>query len=441
MSLISVVKALIVTKIDFALPFFGTAPKSVLNKVNSTLHSAIRIALGALRSTPSRNLLFEANIAPLAIRQKLLTTNLFTCISNSADASICNIVKKYKTPKGSKKLSVLDKIIDSHKHLEIQLNPSKKHIQNSPPWTLNQKAVNTSLSYLNKNVTSPETFRKEFARIQTELNSNKMSFIYTDGSQIKDLTGFAVTTNSSILKMGILPTYSSVYTAEIIAIYEAIMTLKTIRGKYIICSDSLSSLNAIKNTSNHSYYATEIRNLLIRNFPKFTLLWIPSHVNITGNEFADLATKNALRHPLVYTINLNCGDIKKYVSKYFNSLSNDTFLDISVGYQNINKNKLNISHFLTKTQRIPRLDEIKFLRLRLGHTKLTHAHYISKSPIPSCPLCNLHPIKLDHVIASCPSITQLRLNPSPLATLTIPSHENITLLLKTLKIVNLFYSI
>lgn len=444
-TLVSVVKAIIIAKIDFALPLYGNAPKSSLNKISTILNSGVRIALGAYRTTPTRNLLYEANIAPLDLRKEQLTASLYTSILNGTDSPINNIIKNYKTSIIRKKPSVIDRIFSIHSTLHIQLKSPRKLTQKSPPWALNKKAINTSLSYLSKNSTPPEIFRKEFAKIQAE-HSKNTTFIYTDGSQINSITGYAVATKDSLIKYGILPPFTTVFSAEIIAIYEAISILKKNRGRYIICSDSLSSLNAIKNISNQSFYANEIRNLLIRLFPKFLLIWIPSHVNINGNEFADFAAKKALKYPLIYTLNNNSCDIKKHIKIHYNLLLANTITNTSMWYQNINPLKINITQYLTrKNHQLSRMEEIKFIRLRLGHTKLTHAYYINPNISTSCPLCSSQPFNLDHILTSCPSTTQAKLTfftqNSPMLAISQPTPDNIKSISNFLKHLNLFYNI
>jgi len=54
---------------------------------------------------------------------------------------------------------------------------------------------------------------------------------------------FAITRETDVLKNGLLPPYSSVLTSETIAILEAIELIKNRKGKFIICSESLSPIS------------------------------------------------------------------------------------------------------------------------------------------------------------------------------------------------------
>jgi len=95
--------------------------------------------------------------------------------------------------------------------------------------------------------------------------------------------------------------YSSSYVSEIIAILEATKLCQGKSKKHEICTDYLSSLNSMKNHNKHSYYITSIRNIITKNFPKESLIWIPSHIEIKGNETADSFAKLSLQSPLIYT--------------------------------------------------------------------------------------------------------------------------------------------
>jgi len=67
----------------------------------------------------------------------------------------------------------------------------------------------------------------------------------------------------------------------VLAIQEAVKICEN------ICTDSLSTISSIANLNNHSHYATSARNLVTKRFPKFSLVWAPSHIGLVGNENAE----------------------------------------------------------------------------------------------------------------------------------------------------------
>ena len=88
-----------------------------------------------------------------------------------------------------------------------------------------------------------------------------------------------------------LPNTCSIYTAEATAILEAIKTiLDDEHPNYIICSDSLGTLNSIKNQFKPGNIAIKIMNKLneaLSKNKKITLMWVPGLIGIKGNEIAD----------------------------------------------------------------------------------------------------------------------------------------------------------
>ncbi|XP_060846524.1 uncharacterized protein LOC132926202 [Rhopalosiphum padi] len=119
---------------------------------------------------------------------------------------------------------------------------------------------------------------------------------YTDGSKTKAGVGASVYYNNEI-KMIKFPDFCSIYTAEALAISHALEIVKQQKTDHaLILSDSLSALNSILNIKPNTI-SRIIQNqffLLNSNNQFATLLWIPSHVGIPGNETPDVYAKRAI---------------------------------------------------------------------------------------------------------------------------------------------------
>ena len=71
-------------------------------------------------------------------------------------------------------------------------------------------------------------------------------------------------------------------------------------NKFVIFSDSLSGIKAIKNTTKFDYITQRIQESLkkLKDIGKeITFFWIPSHIGIEGNEKADALAKSACELP------------------------------------------------------------------------------------------------------------------------------------------------
>ena len=200
----------------------------------------------------------------------------------------------------------------------------------------------------------------------------------------------------------------SVFSAELTAIYEALRFIRRQNiHQPIICSDSKSSLLAL--AANHDssqpiiYKIRIILNTFSNDF-KITFLWIPGHSGIHGNDLADEAAKRSILLPE--------RDSPCPVTDALNSIhsSFSTLLQDDWDRQNhfhMHQIKPTLQHW-PSSQQNTRLKEILLARLRLGHTKLTHAHIIQNTPPATCHRCNVR-YTISHFLFHCPLYEDARL--------------------------------
>ena len=141
--------------------------------------------------------------------------------------------------------------------------------------------------------------------------------IYTDGS--KDcLTVASATVTPSTTYTSRLHDGSSIFTAEAKAILKAIHHIKNSDpNKYIIFTDSLSCLQAIKNCK--CDYPI-IRDILTMHNTclqcDIVFCWLPSHMGIRGNIKADSAAKSALNSKYISSTKVPYTDSKPAIKSY-----------------------------------------------------------------------------------------------------------------------------
>ena len=120
-----------------------------------------------------------------------------------------------------------------------------------------------------------------------------------------------------------LPTESSIFTAEAVALKLAVQHIQsqTLR-RTVIYSDSLSCLQTLKNKNLEHPIIREIVHILTylkEVGSQIEFCWIPSHIGIKGNEKADSIAKRVIDHKL-YDIKLPFSDFKPRICNYVNSL-------------------------------------------------------------------------------------------------------------------------
>ena len=137
--------------------------------------------------------------------------------------------------------------------------------------------------------------KQNFQILQSRYRSYQ--HIYTDGSKDGEKVGCAFTSGSHSSSLRI-PDGSPVFTAEAKAIDLALDFINncSLYDKFVIFSDSLSVLKALNHTSSRN---TQIQKVLekhheIAKTNEIIFCWLPSHINITGNETADRKAKEAL---------------------------------------------------------------------------------------------------------------------------------------------------
>ena len=147
------------------------------------------------------------------------------------------------------------------------------------------------MTELKKLKTSPLEFQEKFHNIRKKYHSYK--FLYTDGSKDGTNTAYAVTSQNTNYCSERIPDISSIYTAELTALYKALEIIRESHlERFVTCSDSKSAVQAIANKRIEDPHILDIFMVLMHlNHKEVVFCWIPSHVDIEGNEKGDLYAK------------------------------------------------------------------------------------------------------------------------------------------------------
>ena len=403
-------RTLIRSKLDYGCIVYGSARPSYLKILDPIPNTCLRISLNAFKSSPQQSLYVEANEPPLQLRRLKLSLQYATKLYTNKDNPTHKIVFQPQLESAfiSKPSSILPFGLRIRPHLQAaDINIVTLHdikLPKLPPWTLHVPIVNTELHKSTKSSTLEAEFKTDFELLRERYHDYYP--LYTDGSKIENKSGAAVITPLNTTNTR-LPDGASIFTAECKAL---LMALKYIQikphEKFIIFVDSLSVLQSLKNMKLENPLILQIlehNHQLFTNNKLIIYCWIPSHVNILGNEKADKAAKAALEKevtPLLLPYTDMYVNIRQYIKQQWQN-----------EWNNQSDNKLySVQPLVGSSQ--PKLalirDDMVIRRARIGHTKLTHGYLMDKNAQPPmCDSCQQR-ITVRHILIECSELKPIR---------------------------------
>lgn len=401
-------KAYIRSIIDYGCILYGSANKYLLNRLDIVQRKALRICLGAMNSTPNEPLHVEALEPPLTLRRELLSckfilkhfylnTDLLHKISKLNNLDLCNSfwIKKPSPPLCSAfrdcyDLADFDPLtIQEYNHFDI--------------------IIDTPIiipSYSENPIMSSNILKSVLEQFDNSIH------IYTDASKSDSGTGAAYFIPSlkveETLKLN--PRFS-IFTAEAIAIYEALLYIQQANLQTsIILSDSLSVLKAIRNTKAFNLkvnpYIIKIKhniNKINLSGKKVNFLWVKAHIGIQHNEHVDMLAKKGIsagnepNHKMSLT---DTHAVIKQTSKLkWDYLWSQYCFTNPTRYTRIHPNIPR--NFWHENFQVSRKHVTSIIRLKFGHACYpAHLHKIGIYSSPNCDHCDTV-ADLDHIFFGC----------------------------------------
>lgn len=393
--LIKISNTIIRPSIEYGCQIYSTASKSNLEKLNPIYNSAIRISIGALCTSPISSLHAEAHTYPLNDRfQELNAKYIFKVKSNSnhPNFTLLNTLQ----PNNNRLKSGLQKTIEFLLNNNIRTEDfQQKMATNFPPWHTNVVKTDTSLSQLISKSDHPNLINSQTLQFLNERYKTQLK-IYTDGSKTSQSTAYGI--YSDHLKLNIkvrINRESSIFEAESQAILSA-LELTDNNYDTIILTDSLSAVKAIQSFQQSNYTIQKIQNTL-KEKTNIKIVWIPSHIGITGNENADRLANSA--HLTPNKINKTISNIDAYRSlKHIMFINRQEMWNKSSDKLKNVKSSLKID--VKDKRQLNRSDEVFLTRVRIGHTIDSHSYYFSRTPRPGCVHCQVE-YSVKHCILDC----------------------------------------
>ena len=175
-------------------------------------------------------------------------------------------------------------------------------------------------------------------------------------------------------------------------------------GRFLICSDSLSTLKALESGGLSRPHWGKIGQLLRRVRGEVVLQWVPGHCGLPGNELADQAAREvALLPPPGEPGPVGPASVSFSVAK---ALIRERVKDPAPVHER--------TRLVYDGTRTPfsgsRKCETTMAQLRSGHSNILAAyrHRLGLAPSPTCPHCEGEVETLEHWLRGCPATEALR---------------------------------
>lgn len=363
-----------------------------MSKLESIHNQGVRTAIGAFRTSPVESILAEAGVLPLRlIRLQRLCNYGLRILSNSKHPMHQKMVQLVQRNEESvnhlrgSKLTLLGKVSLVLKDFGMNLHIISRTDRALAPWRINNRVkFDTSLMGHSRNDISYEALQKLFHEAKSKYVDHRA--FYTDGSKQGVLAGYGIK-GEGVEITGRIPDNSSVFSAECFAILECVKLCATYNSdNFLICTDSLSAINALKKV-----YA---RNGLIKNIQDqigisgkfFTLMWVPAHTGIRGNEAADDQAKDAVNSPEFRGNSMTFEDCRIQTRKLIWGKREIDWREIDPNNKlsQIAKSAICIQDFSGLTRK----EATVISRLKIGHTNRTHAYLFEEFQIPDLCECD-----------------------------------------------------
>lgn len=410
-------RSLIRSILDYGSLLYHSACDSELAKIEKIKNKCLRICGGYLKSTPINVMEAELREMPLGLRRSFLGKKfLLKIISKKGEiieklhslSRLCT-QNEYWRHKNRPNLVI--------SYDEIQCYISQIHqIENYPKYIQKYEIFDNKPHVIIDNYANiPEYLTSNYIEKHLKRKWEHHEKIYTDGSLIGNKVACAFYhSNEKASKLFKLHEHTSIYTAELIAIREAIRYCLTLeKNEFVVFSDSKSALEKIKSTTITSANNHIVVDILKLHYQMITLnkhlsiAWIKGHIGIKGNEKADELAKRALDHgDTLEDCKIPFTDFFKSIRKIISLKWQTTHEQKSTGqfYKSLQPIIPKQIWFKNETSR----EFIKILcRMRSNHALYPEYLYkIQRTDNPNCSCGELG--DLQHLILECPNFRNER---------------------------------
>ena len=388
------------------LPFVSDTGMANLERCQNR---ALRLITGQTRSSPTEALRLEANLPSVATVRRQLTAISMEKALRLPNSHPRRLAAESSADHRLKRNSWRRMGLSITGELSLDTHPRRPLIvEDCPPWL----RTTTQIIWRAPEQRGPDNQEDTAARVVEAIRAHEADrTIYTDGSAQAGTTdgGAALVVTAGdpadprvidkILLKG-APLTSS-YEEELRAMEAATVWLagQDDHASTLICSDSQSLLRAIEGGSLDT---ASIRKTLAAVPCDITLMWVPAHVGIPGNEMADEAAKTAAAQVegpgSAVSLSSAVACIKRLTR------------DPPTAHPRLTETYKDISHDLESSLRLSRKQAVMLARLRSGHWEALRGYQnmIDPNCDATCRRCGEEKEDVEHVFLTCPATLRRR---------------------------------
>lgn len=418
--------ALIRNGVEYGSSIFNNTCKTNKKSLQVTLNGCLRKTTGCTKTTPLNTLMALAGQEPWEIRSKFVASKEIAK-SMALCTPLCDQFGKLTNFSGNtEELTYIEKIFVENSNIFNCISQVKHTIQS-------REKIQIQLN-IGMEIRKAESNPIKMKQLVLCLLNGKYQYtpkIYTDASKAGEACGIGIYVESHRRRLAYRLEYeTSIMTAEIIAIKVATEQIKHLGIKNaVIITDSLSACTLLENSQHKQYRSTLVEEILANcHFWNTSLQWIPSHINIIGNDIADQLAKQGthteaiIKHELLFkdaclmlqkekqiTVNQWYTEYAQNKGQKFFAIQKDFSVTPWYCKQNLNNKE-------TRTMN----------RLMAGHDY--SKYWLNKMKLedsPDCENCN-EPETAEHIILKCTRFDSIRTSYS-----FHDKFQNMTELLKT----------
>ena len=413
--LLRIYRALVRSKLDYGCQVYGTAPPSMLERLDPVLHKGLRICLGAYRTSPKESLYVLAREMPLQDRRQMLQMQYYVRLRQFLPHQVPirlddkSLDGEYARP-SNKPISLGFTVRKSITDMNIDI-PQVALLSDCllGPWERKTPDICMHLAKYSKKTTAPEEFLQHFLKHKHISDVD----LYTDGSKDDRGVGAGVAVLTKGVESGSLQRRlhgsASIFTAELFAIKLALISVKYCRNvSCVVYTDSMSAVQAIQGQSQCRLVSDIFEQIakLCERGVQIRMCWVPGHAGIIGNELADKKAKAGVGLEVMSTQEIPASDIKNVIKRTVHEKWRQRWevKAIQEGklkevFPSVRRSALELG--------LARRDSWKVTRLQIGHTRLTHGNVCIGEEDRLCLWCHGH-LSVRHILVECHNLDRER---------------------------------